>query len=569
MKQTTFEIRQQAENMLKQAIAIWRQSDKNDYLENVENDPVFSLLLTTLAYQLNDIDYDIEDIKSEVLNDYTDMLKPYELMHAVPATAVISTRPQPGVGAVTVDDSYIFRLESSERSFIPLLRTNVLEANVASVVRLDGRRWKVKLNFPTPVTDISYFAFAIENKAFKNVKVTLGNKMLRMVKPWHYDDLPLNDCFSLDASMYNRASTLNATSIWLDLFATHNTRIFCLKKSPACILPEETDHIELVFEFFGLDDGFHFSKNELTLNPIILINAEKHIVNISASTPILRITGYNNGPSEDQFLHMLRPSQDQIFYGTKVDVRTVAGDRFNQARLLKLINNILNKFDTDFYAFIQLKKQYHDTVILQIREGLQQLKKACFETPANNISGTYLVLSQNEAARKGKVELQVVYLTTSGAFINDFLNGGCSFIMPAGLDSSATRLMQQPIPGKNEITDEKQQAAYTRYNLMTGDRIVTPSDIKAFCRAELLSRFSITEGLIDSINVRHQLVESNHGFGYEIWIEIFIQNTPYITKHFTEKIPQAELFLEKLISVRTASIFPLKVNILIGEENNI
>ena len=569
MKQTTFEIRQQAENMLKQAIAIWRQSDKNDYLENVENDPVFSLLLTTLAYQLNDIDYDIEDIKSEVLNDYADMLKPYEIMHAIPATAVISTQPLQGVGAVTVDDNSIFRLDNSDRTFMPLLHTNVLEADVAAVIRLDGRRWKVKLNFPTPVTDISYFAFAIENKAFKNVKITLGNKMLRLVKPWHFDDLPLNDSFSLDSSLYNKTGTLSATSMWLELFATHNTRIFCIKKSNACILPEETDHIELVFEFFGIDDDFHFSKNEITLNPIVLINAEKHTVNISASTPIARITGYGSGANDEQFLHMLRPSQDQIFNNARVDVRTVAGDRINQARLLKLINGILNKFDTDFYAFIKLRKQFHDTVIQQIKDGLQQLKKACLETPDANITGTYLVLPQSEVAQKGNVDLQVVYLTTAGAFVNEYLNGGGGFIVPAGLNSSYTRLIQPPILGRNEITDEKQQAAYTRYNLMTGDRIVTPSDIKAFCKAELLARFSISEGLIDSINVRHQLVDNSHGFGYEIWIEIFIQNTLYITKHFTEKIPQAELFLEKLISVRTASIYPLKVNIRIGEENNI
>ncbi len=569
MKQTTFEIRQQAEKMLKQAIAIWRQSEHSDYLENVENDPVFSLLLTTLAYQLNDIDYDIEDLKSEVLNDYTDMLKPYELMHAIPATAVVYTHPQAGLGAVKLDDNSTFRLDNSDRTFIPLLHTNVLEANIASVIRLDGRRWKVKLSFPTPITDISGFAFAIRNQAFKNVKVTLGNKILRLVKPWHFDDLPLNDCFALDASLYNRASTLNAPSVWLDLFATHNTRIFCVKKSSACILPEETESIELVFEFNGTDEDFRFSNEELTLNPVVLINAEKHTVNISSSAPIVRITGYNYGHNEEQFLHMLRPSQDQIFYGTYVDVRTVAGDRFNQARLLKLINSILNKFDTDFYAFLELKKQYHDTIIQQIKDGLQQLKKACLETPESNVTGTYLVLPQSEVTQKGAVDLQVTYLTTSGAFVNSTLSEGCSFTVPPGLDAIGTGLLQQPIPGRNEITDEKQQAAYARYNIITGDRIVTPSDIKAFCRAELLSRYSITEGLIDSINVRHQLVESSHGFGYEIWIEIFIQNTPYITKHFTEKIPQAELFLEKLITVRTATIFPLKVNIRIGEENNI
>ena len=555
--------------MLKQAIAIWRQSEQNDYLENVENDPVFSLLLTTLAYQLNDIDYDIEDIKGEVLNEYADMLKPYELMHAVPATALIETQPLPGTGSVTLSEYTTFKLADPAYSFIPLLQTRVIEAQVASVVRMDGRRWKVKLDFPTPLTDISNVAFAIKNKGFKNLRVSLGTTPMPLVKPWHYDDLPLNKCFSLDDRLYNKTSTLSGTSLWLDLFACQDTRIFCIKQQAACKLPEETEHIELTFEFYGTNEDFRFDKNEIILNPIILVNAEIRQTNISSDMPIVRIAGYGDLNNIEQYLQMLRPSSDQIYGNVQVNVRTVSGDRFNQARLLKLINSILNKFDTDFYAFMQLKKQFHDTVIRQIKEGLIQLRKACLETPANNVNGTYLILPQSETNRKENISLQVNYLVTAGAFINDSLTQNSNFTLPAGLDYTATKMLIPPIPGRDELTDEKQQAAYTKYNLITGDRIVTPADMKVFCRMVLLTRYSITENLIDSINIRQQLVDSKQGFGYEIWIEVFIQNTPYITKHFTEKIPQAELFIEKLLTVRSCSVYPIKVNIIIGEESNI
>ena len=49
MKQTIFETRQRAEELLREAINIWRKSDMNDSLEGLENDPMFSILLTAVA----------------------------------------------------------------------------------------------------------------------------------------------------------------------------------------------------------------------------------------------------------------------------------------------------------------------------------------------------------------------------------------------------------------------------------------------------------------------------------------------------------------------------------------
>ena len=42
MKQTIFETRQRADELMREAINIWRQSDMNDFLEGLETDPVLS-----------------------------------------------------------------------------------------------------------------------------------------------------------------------------------------------------------------------------------------------------------------------------------------------------------------------------------------------------------------------------------------------------------------------------------------------------------------------------------------------------------------------------------------------
>ena len=48
MKQTIFENRQKADELIQEAIRVWRGSDHPDQLEGIEQDPVFSLLMTAL-----------------------------------------------------------------------------------------------------------------------------------------------------------------------------------------------------------------------------------------------------------------------------------------------------------------------------------------------------------------------------------------------------------------------------------------------------------------------------------------------------------------------------------------
>lgn len=568
MNQSIFEIRQQAEELLKEAIAIWRQSAQSDQLAGIENDPVFSLMLTALAYQLNDIDYDIERLKQDVLEDFSKQLVPYDMGRAQPATAVISTNLQPGVQALPMNERQIFRLGESNYQFVPLLSTQVLAAEVASVVRMDARRWKVKLKFNTPVTDLSGFSFGLSNPHFTDVKVTIGGKLVPLYKPWHFADLPLCKSFSLDTILYSQGLTFNASNTWFDLFARQDARLFCIKKHvPSTFINYEAEELDLVFEFSGINDNFVFDKSTLWLNTILLINAVPHNVTLTAAAPIARVAGYDERSAEnsEQFMQLTHPGTEQRFRELTVDVRTVAADRFNRASLLKLLNSLTDKFDSDYYAFQQLRQQFKDNVIDQIRDGLQKLQRAYGEDVQSSIAGTYLMLRREETARQPDASLQVNYLTTNGAFVNSWLDGNSHFSLPSGLDSSATRLMTSPVGGTNEVSEKKQLSSLSRYYFATHDRIVTPADIKVFCYNELMTRYSISSDMVAAINVRTRLEAPTHGVGYVTTVEIRVHDTPFIKRHFTEKIPQAELIIQKMIEVRSTSIYPLQVNISIKD----
>ena len=136
MKQTIFETRQRAEELLREAINIWQQSDDNDKLEGLENDPILKLMITALAYQVNESISDLEAMKDEVLEEYAQLLTPYEIGHAVPATAVISTALLDPISELELNSSSSFTLNGTDYKFIPLLKTRLLNIKDISIVRI-------------------------------------------------------------------------------------------------------------------------------------------------------------------------------------------------------------------------------------------------------------------------------------------------------------------------------------------------------------------------------------------------------------------------------------------------
>lgn len=204
MKQTIFNTRQRAEEIIKEAIAVWGQSTNSEHLEGIEQDPVFSLFLTALAYQANEIDNEIEQLKAEILYELEQMLVPYERTHALPATAAVEVTPSESISIQTLDHRTVFSLQDTSFTFIPLLSTRVFNSKISSIVRMDNRRWKVGLQFKEPVNNLSGMTFLIGNPHFQDLKVFANGHPLPLIKPWDYADLPLDSCFSLET-----CSTMN------------------------------------------------------------------------------------------------------------------------------------------------------------------------------------------------------------------------------------------------------------------------------------------------------------------------------------------------------------------------
>ncbi len=570
MERNSFEIRQQAEELLKEAIKIWQESDISEELSGLENDPVFTLLLTTLTFQISRLDNDIEHLKNEIVRELSDILHPECISSAIPATVVISTNVQSGIGPVKMTQNSVFTLSDSKFQFIPILNTTVFPINIDSIVRRDGRRWQVSLRSSSFLSDLSGLSFAITNPNFKDLKLRINGSAVPLVKPWDYANLPLNKCFWMNFLSSSSALSYDATNLWFDLFARSNARLFCIKncEQTRALLSEECDEFEFEFEFIGINDNFVFDRSSLILNTVPLANVNIHSVQLSASEPIKRIIGYNSTQEieTEQFLHISRYEGDYLLRERFVNVRKVGADRFNQSRLMKVTHYLLDKFTSDYYAFFSISKQNTDYLIQQIRSALKLLYQTCATKGDNNVTGTYLVLERDVIERNKSFSCYIDYITTNGAYVNNSFGDNPTFILPIGLNSAMTHLLMPPVLGLDEQNSDATLETKARYNLVTADRIVTPIDMKLFCYKELHMRYNISPEMVDNINYQFHLQDDNLNFGYEIWIDISIKNSTFVRRYFTDKIPQAEFFLEKMMEVRASTIYPFVVNIHISNE---
>jgi len=571
MRQNIFETRQRAQELLEEVVNIWRQSPQSEQLEGMDKDPAMSLMISALAYQANETDSDIEMLKTEVLQEYVHMLTPYELGHAVPATAIIETSLRSDVSEWNVDTGTYFRLSGTDYQFMPILHTKVINARVGSITRIDGRRWRVDLEFNQPVKNLSGFTFAIDSLFFEDVKVSYKRYFLPIIKPWQYSKLPLAQCFSIDSALYNEAQIFDASKVAMDLFAGNNVRLFCIREHDAAqYMTGEEYEMSLVFEFSGITDGFTFDKKHLILNCIPIVDAQLNYVNLSGENPVARVAGYketdNGSTASSQFLHLVRPSEQQLYGQAQVEVRRVSGDRFNQARLGRLLNALLSKYYSDFYAFQNQKELSDDNTLHTLQDILSKLTRVCQRDIHRSMDGVYLLLHRGQQLDLKDVSLNIGYLTTHGASINNVLNEASTFILPAAFDTNATRQVAPPILGSNEIDDKACEESLVRYHIITNDRIVTPADIKVFCYNNLMSRYGIDSTMVESVTVSHRMQADPHGCGYEVLAEIVLADNTFVRRSFAEKIPQIEILMEKLMEVRSANVYPIRVSISINEK---
>ena len=563
MRKKIFATGELAKELQKEAIAIWRMGSNEDNFEGLENDPVVSLLMTALAYQEYTADNELSRLKDEVLEDFSRMLIPYELCHAKPASVLVQTNTDSNVSKVSLHSNTSFTLSESKFNFMPLLETTVYNAKIDSIVRLDARRWQVSINFKEDISSLDGFAFLVNNNKFKDLNISFKGKRISLVKPWHYANLPLSACFSIDSMLYNETLAFDPTTTWFDLFAEQNKRMFVVEKYASNdIFTYPVDKIDLVFEYMGISDDFVFDKSQLIINTVLLVNTSQKSATISVNNPIVRIADEDENASE-KLLHLMRPSSEQMYKNISFTLRRSAIERFNSDKLLKLLHCLIDKYSTDYYAFMQIDRHKNGLELTRLYQWLVNLAKYLEESPIEMSSGVYLLLKKCKENISEDESLTLNYLTTQGAAVNQYLSTRSVFNVPVGLSMQSTTVVAEPVLGVEEAVGVDVQNSMLRYYMVTNNRLVTPADIKIFCYNELLRRYNLDSSIIRNILVKNVIYSEIGHCGFETKVEILMIDDVFVKRSLAGKINEVELILQKMIEVRSSFVYPVQVNIRI------
>ena len=556
MKNTVFTTRLRAEEIIKEAISVWKQSFQSEKLEGIADDPVFSLFITALAYQANEMDVEIEGLREEILQEFAQMIVPFENLHALPATVVAEGQLDDHISEQVLNQNTSFILRNTSYSFLPLLKTRLINCKVSSVVREDKRRWKVMLEFKEPTNNLQGMTFMVCNPHFQDLKLYQNGHVVPLVKPWEYVDLPLSECFSIDNMLYNKASVYEGTSTWFDLFAKQNVRLFCIDNyRSSTYLQGPTTKMEFIFEFFGINDKFFLDKDQLKLNSVVLTNVRKSAVTLSPSAPLAQISLEGS----QQFLHMIKPAEIQIMKDEPITVRKTATDRFNSKRLLDLITTFMYRYRSDYYAFQQFPALRDGKFLERFDVFMKKLSESLDEYADEKTAHIYVSLN-NRFSSLERESLDVEYLTTDGAAVNSSLSSQSEFNADAyGIQS--LKVVAEPMPGFDEPKGLDAENSVASYYMITSDRIVTPADIKVLCYNVLQTRYSIGKDMVDAVKVKNLRNTDRSQCGFVTMVYITLKNDLYIQKRLEDLISSVELTLQKMIEVRSTNVFPVQVSV--------
>lgn len=577
-QQNTFETKQKADELMEQAVALWKKSDRSEYLEGLEDDPVFRILMNAAAYQSNELDAEIETLKDELLEELVSYTGYGEGTKAIPATVTVSVRPVASVDSLPITGDGTFTLISADGgqfNFIPLLRSTVYNLRVKEVRRLDLRRWSVVTESTGPVSNLSGFSFAVSDASFHKLSVTIAGSgvQLPLISSGECQNLPMSDCFSLRTLMYNRSQALDAGAvssgltpytdyIAMDLFAKSGIHYYQVKEMPDFA---PTVSPEFIFEFDGISPKFDFRYPQMAVNVLILVNASIRSSTISKTNPVRRITGSTeDGGRAPQFLHLLPPGDWQNV-PFSVRIRRISADRFNAGRLVRLLRNLLSKYHSDYYAFQSIGATSADPVMANIRRSLEDLMELARGRVDGSFEGVYAIMDTSgtqagdDARRDSSLSFDVSYLVTDGAGVNGAFGQGSVWSAPQGLDNSLIKVEGSPEPGYDEVRDERKERMLARYYMDTRDRLVTMHDIRMFCLKELMVRFDISEGMIDSIEVSREPVDMGSWHTYGITVDIRLKSNEFARKAFDGDSQRVENHLQRTASVRMSGMYPLRV----------
>ena len=494
--------------------------DEDTIRHNLEKDPVINLFMTALAHQTNLLKEQISNTQTTLLNEFMRKTLPYELSRPTPSVSVLhvkmadSTEP-----SCLVDDSTVIQLENRSKtkmrfkelekfSFLPLLKTKILNASVNSVRRIDGNTFELTLSGNSILNNLSGMSLFFPRHTPDSLSLSLNGKLLPIVSINDCENLPLCDIFNVNHCVFNRALLYGATEHWIDKTSFLANKIFYIgdyegDNNTSTITLQMTIHQK---------ENVSFTEQDVLINCFPIVNVEKGSVNLSVEEPIKRIAtekqieGHGkkdasntlNTKKEKVFLHLLAPSE-QTYQSEQISLRRFGAERYHVGDLVAQTNALIHRYSSDFHAFSTFADIDFDDKMNQLRILLNEIGHIVNDNRQAS-SGVYVMLQKqtSDFSVKSSPSMAVSYLLTDGVRGNG-ITPDCTVKLPPILDEKESSILMTTFGGSDEITAEETLRTTAAYYHLSKERLITKSDIKQFCYKELAFTYHISKTEVRNI----------------------------------------------------------------------
>jgi len=560
----------------------------------INKDPLVKLVLTAIAFETLDIKDRINQSDNKTAALLRDMLLPFNLVRAIPASGVIKIDPNKNIDqTVIIDDKtdFLYEKENDKKeknsnkkiayNFKPLIKTALIpvktrclflnnklylyENDFSSYCKLsngistDKYIW-IGLKTSQPLQNLHkttlFFDFQIHSrKTIYPVRFSLYINEEK-IHTCHVSEIPRSEF----TNCFNEKHSADALSAAPEIYGIDNSlQLFYINHKNENNL--NTDFYPEVFNeiFPGVDLNSMLTEKLLWLKIVIhspsdylpsddfnifincvpIVNADSATIYLNRDNPIQRLPEDIN----KQFLSLLSDNKED---NSSFTIRDFSVERFNQNDLHREVQRLYDRFTTDYYAFKSSLSEGKE--LNTLKKTVSDLYSSILPEKSNVFTGIYAMLN----AKTSKNDIQVTYLYTDGKSANRIPRNEILKIKKKSpyLESEAI-LLTEIKSGKDEAS-ENEKEYIARYHLQTNNRLVTKEDIRAFCYKELGDELRDVKVFTGAVGTPDRLLRG-------IIIELQLEAKPQPDEVYYEMIAYS---LRTKIEQLSTCVFPIEVKVL-------
>jgi len=518
---------QHRKELIRQAIEHWE--DKGE-LEEIIKDPVVKLLFSALAYQSYSISQEMDAFQEMTVNEFRNKLIPYHLIKPFPAFSVLQTKIKENANergnlltVFQVDNKSTFEFGKNKISFAPLFNTKIINAEISNQ-RINPNNNSIELTLTSKeiIEDFSGASFYFEGiDANSDIEIAMNNQILPLIKPDDYDNLPFADWFQHHFLLAEENQLqFGNYDYWQEYYLKRQFQLFYISEYDTGEIRNLSRSPVFKFTFRNQIQSSYLNECSIKINCLPIVNVQKTSVVLTEEEPVKKLSMGKNA-----FLNLLI---DETTGGNKDDfiIRHFGIERYNQQELLFQLNDLFNRFISDYYAFKDMEELKKGEKLESLYKSFKELLPIIKKNNINDGQSVYAILKLNDKLSHQNKSVKINFLNTNCELANGIKKGEKPVSTSEFLDKENTFLLIESSGGKSEERNEENLNHLARYNLLTKDKIVTSSDIKAFCYRELKNKIrdisvkNTTEKIVIHIRLKDEyLPDSQEKEYYESLIQ--------------------------------------------------